>query len=119
MTNRDAKQATLRAAMGKCPCCGEGRLYRRYLNVHDTCSVCGTSLDLHNADDAPTWITLTVVLHLVAPFVAASALDWQWSLVTGWIVWPLVTLILCLITLPIAKGSIIGYQWAKRLAGFR
>lgn len=119
MTNRSSKQAVLNGCKGKCPACGTGKMFYRYIKVHELCPSCKTPLDVHNVDDAPTWITLVVVLHIVAPFVMMSTIDWNWSIWLGWIVWPAVTTILCLICLPIAKGGMIGYQWAHKLAGFR
>ena len=33
------------------------------------------------------------------------------------LVWPIVTLALCLMLLPRIKGALIGYQWALRMHG--
>jgi uncharacterized protein (DUF983 family) len=118
MDERDIKKAVLNGCRGVCPCCGEGRLFYKYLKVSETCSSCGLRMSAHNADDAPAWMTLILVVHIVAPLVMASTVDWGWSLWLGWSVWPLVTLALCLIILPLSKGGLIGYQWAKRLAKF-
>jgi len=90
----------------------------RLVKVHEICAACKTPLDVHTADDAPAWITLVIVLHVVGPLVMISTMDWQWSMWTISIVWPVVTVILCLIVLPISKGGLIGYQWSQKLAGF-
>ena len=50
---RSLQQALLRGAMLKCPACGIGALFRRYLKVADACPHCGESLHHHRADDAP------------------------------------------------------------------
>ena len=35
----------------RCPNCGKGRLYRRYLKIVDTCASCGEDLSHARADD--------------------------------------------------------------------
>ena len=37
-----------RGLLGRCPCCGEGRMFRGYLRkVSDRCDVCGAELFHH------------------------------------------------------------------------
>ena len=38
---RDIKTAMLRGLRQKCPACGKGPLYGKYLKVTDVCPVCG------------------------------------------------------------------------------
>ena len=41
MAERSTFEAMQRGAKLKCPACGEGALYTRYLKVADTCPACG------------------------------------------------------------------------------
>ena len=47
-----AVEATRRGLMGRCPACGEGRLFSRFLKVVDACPACGAELHHHRADDS-------------------------------------------------------------------
>ena len=63
----------LRGAMLKCPACGIGSLFRRYLKVADHCAQCGEALHHHRADDAPPYFTIVIVGHIVVSLVLAVA----------------------------------------------
>ncbi|RYG09672.1 MAG: DUF983 domain-containing protein [Caulobacteraceae bacterium] len=103
-----------RGLSGRCPNCGEGRLFRKYLKVQSPCPACGHDNARYPADDAPAYFTILLVGHLViGPLLLFNFIS----------VWPvhwvlLSTLpalaILSLIVLPLAKGAIIGLQWALK-----
>ncbi|MBO9561058.1 MAG: DUF1610 domain-containing protein, partial [Caulobacter sp.] len=44
-----------RGVRHRCPNCGEGRLYTRYLKVDLDCEVCGHDLARYPADDGPAY----------------------------------------------------------------
>lgn len=52
--------ALLRGTMCKCPACGEGQLFRKFLKVSDTCNACGEELRHHRADDMPAYIVMSI-----------------------------------------------------------
>ena len=67
--DRPVFQSMLRGAKLKCPACGVGALYRRFLKVSDTCPNCGEELHHHRADDAPPYFTIVIVGHIVVGLV--------------------------------------------------
>jgi uncharacterized protein (DUF983 family) len=116
---RDPVTAVRRGFIGRCPQCGEGRMFRAYLKVVDKCSVCGEDLSHQRADDAPAYVTMLIVGHFMVAGILAADEVWPnapifplalaWSLLTG----------LCsLALLPRVKGALVGYQWAMRMHGF-
>ena len=116
---RSLGQATRRGFMERCPNCGKGRLFRAYLKVVDACPVCGEDLHHQRADDAPPYITMLVVGHIVVAGVLAAEEAWPDSpMWIGAIVWIWLTFILSLLLLPRVKGALVGYQWALRMHGF-
>lgn len=115
---RDLRRALRRGWRRTCPSCGGGSLFDGYLSVRDRCVACGERLDRHRADDAPTWMTILVVGHLVAPTMLFVWDTWDPPLWVHWTLWPPLSLLLCLALLPRFKGAVIGLQWAWRLAGF-
>ena len=116
--HRNLYDALLRGARHKCPACGNGRLFRAYLKVADTCPSCQEALHHHRADDAPPYLTITIVGHLIVAGVLVleqAASPPQWLHMALWL--PL-TVVLSLILLPSIKGSIVGLQWANEMHGF-
>jgi uncharacterized protein (DUF983 family) len=115
---RSWSDALLRGFRQRCPACGQGALYSRYLKVADTCGTCGTELHHHQADDAPPYFTIFIVGH----FILGGALSVEQSFAPPmWVhlaIWLPLTLIACLWLLPRAKGALIGIQWAHRMHGF-
>ena len=108
----------LRGALLKCPACGVGAMFRRYLKVVERCPHCGEELHHHRADDAPAYFTIVIVGHIVVSLVLAVEMAYRppiWLHMTLWL--PL-TLILTLALLPSVKGALVGLQWALRMHGF-
>lgn len=104
-----------RGVRHRCPNCGEGRLYSRYLKVEFDCEVCGHHLAAYPADDGPAYFTILIIGHLfVAPLLLFPFI-WQAS---PWLVAPLTILPLgglTLLLLPRVKGAVIGALWANGL----
>ena len=64
-------QAMWRGFRGKCPNCGEGHMFGRFLKVADSCDHCGEELFHQRADDFPAYLVMVVVGHLVVPAILA------------------------------------------------
>ena len=56
-----------RGFRGRCPRCGEGKLFRAFLKVDDNCSVCDLDFTPHRADDLPAYLVIVIVGHIVVP----------------------------------------------------
>lgn len=94
-------------------------MYRAYLKVNPRCPACGEDLSHQRADDAPPYITMLIVGHLIVGGVlAAEELFPQSPLWIDALIWLWLTLVLSLALLPRVKGALIGYQWAMRMHGF-
>src|SRR5690242_21894479 len=66
---RDVWAALKRGFRGRCPRCGEGKLFRAFLKVDNNCSVCGLDYTPHRADDLPAYLVIVIVGHIVVPVV--------------------------------------------------
>jgi uncharacterized protein (DUF983 family) len=101
-----------RGILGRCPQCGEGRLFSSYLKVVPACAVCAHSLAQYRSDDGPAYFTILIVGHVVlAPFLMSSIIltwpmEWLFALLLPGIVG------LTLALLPRVKGAFVGVQWA-------
>ncbi|HVY18162.1 MAG TPA: DUF983 domain-containing protein [Rhodopila sp.] len=56
-----------RGLKGRCPGCGQTRMFRRFLKVIDKCPNCTAPLGLARADDAPPYFTIFIVGHIIVP----------------------------------------------------
>jgi uncharacterized protein (DUF983 family) len=111
--------AMRRGFVGRCPNCGEGRLFRAYLKVADRCPVCGEELFHQRADDAPAYLTLVVVCHFViGGVIAEDALFPNAPMLLVALMWSVIAAIASLALLPRIKGALVGCQWALRMHGF-
>jgi uncharacterized protein (DUF983 family) len=102
----------------QCPACGCGAMLKGYLTVRRTCPACGEELFHHRADDGPSWATLMIAGHLMAPLLYIVYATWRpepWVMAIGF---SLLFISLSLYLLPRIKGAIVGFQWARRLHGF-
>jgi uncharacterized protein (DUF983 family) len=115
---RSVFPAMLRGAGGKCPSCGQGRLYGRYLKVADECAQCGEALHHQRADDAPPYFTIVVVGHVILPLVLAVEAALRPAAWVHMLIWGPATIALSLALLPAIKGAIVGLQWALYMHGF-
>ncbi|MGK2922752.1 MAG: DUF983 domain-containing protein [Methyloceanibacter sp.] len=115
---RSLQQALLRGAMLKCPACGVGGLFRRYLKVVDQCPHCGESLHHHRADDAPAYFTIVIVGHVVVSLVLAVEIAYRPPLWLHAALWMPLTLALALVLLVPIKGLLVALQWALLMHGF-
>jgi uncharacterized protein (DUF983 family) len=113
-------QAALRGGIKcRCPRCGEGKLFRKWLKPVDRCTACGQDWSLQRADDFPAYVSIIVTGHVLAPLLVILALDYQLSIpATFAIVLPLAAALMLGLLQP-AKGAIIAAQWWFGLHGFR
>ena len=113
----DLPHAIWRGARRCCPRCGRGALFRSYLKQVDACAICHEAYAHIRADDAPPWLTILVVGHIVVPliFIVNSWFIWPNWLVM--VILPIVTAVLALAVLPRAKGVFIAIIWATRAPG--
>jgi uncharacterized protein (DUF983 family) len=117
--SRQLGEAIRRGLVGRCPACGRGRLFRTYLKVVNTCKVCGEDLSHARADDAPAYLTMLVVCHVVGGGILFTENTWpQMPLMIMALFWLTATVVVSLLLLPRMKGAVVGQQWALYMHGF-
>jgi uncharacterized protein (DUF983 family) len=111
-------QSMVRGFRQRCPSCGESRMFRAFLKVHEHCPSCGEALHHHRADDAPPYFTIFIVAHIVVPIAAYVERSYAPDMVWQAVAWSTMSILLSLWFLPRVKGSLIGLQWANQMHGF-
>ncbi|MEQ8298627.1 MAG: DUF983 domain-containing protein [Nitratireductor sp.] len=117
-SDRPLGQAMKRGFLGRCPQCGEGRMFARFLRTAERCDACGEEFHHHRADDLPAYLVVVVVGHvIVGAFMGVEAT----STLSTWqhlAIWVPITIISALALLQPTKGAVVGLQWALRMHGF-
>ena len=117
-TTRATIKAMQRGFFGRCPHCGEGRMFRAFLKVADRCPACAEELHHHRADDFPAYLVIVIVGHIVVPLVLAVETAFAPPTWFSMTLWPAVTLAMSLALLQPVKGAVVGLQWAVGMHGF-
>jgi uncharacterized protein (DUF983 family) len=115
---RDVWTSMKRGFRGRCPRCGEGKLFRAFLKVDNNCSVCGLDFTPHRADDLPAYLVIVIVGHIVVPtalFIETYYSPPVWLQLAIYLPF---TLVASLALLQPVKGAVVGMQWALRMHGF-
>jgi uncharacterized protein (DUF983 family) len=115
---RDVGQAMWRGFRGRCPACGEGRLFRSFLKVNESCAECGEELHHHRADDFPAYLVIVIVGHIVVPLVLAVETHLAPAYWIHLALWLPLTLGLSLSLLQPVKGVVVAVQWFLGMHGF-
>src|ERR1700686_2186678 len=115
---RDVWAALKRGFRGRCPRCGEGKLFRAFLKVDDHCPVCGLDFTPHRADDLPAYLVIVIVGHIVVPMILWIETDYAPPVPLQLAIYLPFTLIASLLLLQPVKGAVVGVQWALRMHGF-
>ena len=115
---RELVPAMRRGWAGRCPACGEGRIFGRFLKVSPACAACGEELSHHRADDLPPYLVITIVAHVVGTGILLAETYMEWPVWAHMSLWPALTIILGLWLMQPVKGAVIGLQWAHRMHGF-
>jgi uncharacterized protein (DUF983 family) len=106
-----------RGLRGRCPACGDGRLFPRFLKVAEACPACGAELHHHRADDLPPYLVIFIVGHILGAAILIGETEFAAPLWLHLALWPALALILCLALLPPVKGAVVGLQYALGMHG--
>jgi uncharacterized protein (DUF983 family) len=115
---RDWRMAIGRGLMGKCPHCGEGRLFRAFLKPVDQCEACLEPMHHQRADDLPPYVVITIVGHVIVGGLLMAEKYAEWPMWLHMTIWPTLTIALSLLLMQPVKGGVVGLQWALRMHGF-
>ncbi len=114
----DTGTALLHGLRGRCPACGEGRLFRAFVKVAHRCKACGEPFFHHRADDFPAYLVIVLVGHIVVPlalYVEIAYAPSYWLHAALWL--PLVGGLAIGLLQPV-KGMIVALQWQMGMHGF-
>ncbi|MCF3580041.1 DUF983 domain-containing protein [Planktothrix agardhii 1811] len=99
------------ALLGRCPRCGEGRLFQGLLAVASACDACGLDLSAQDAGDGPAVgaIFLLGALTVIGAFLVEFRLEPPFWV--HLVLWPALLLPASVLTMRVAKAALIWAQW--------
>lgn len=115
---RDMKTALMNGLRLRCPCCGEGKLFRGYLKVADHCQHCGQDFTAQRADDGPAYVVILIMCHIMGVVLHLTFNGFRDDPLTLALILAAVAIAASLVMLPPVKGAFVAIQWAKRMHGF-
>ena len=96
----------------RCPQCGQGRLFGRFLEVSECCEGCGADNTIFPSDDAAPYLTLLVVGHVLTPLLFWTDRAFEPSLWFQLAIWLPLFGAVTIGLLPRMKGVVVGFAWA-------
>lgn len=110
--------ALARALRGRCPACGEGKMFAKFLKPTPACTHCGQGWDQHQADDFPSYIVILLLGHILVPLMIEVNSALAIPLGVQAFLWPTLALLLAAALIQPAKAAVITFQWSRRMHGF-
>jgi uncharacterized protein (DUF983 family) len=107
-----------RGLLGRCPACGQGRLFGRFLKTAAACEACGTAFHHHRADDLPPYAVIFIVGHVVGYGIYHVETRYELEAWVNMTIWISVGLMMSLALLQPVKGAVVGLQYALGMHGF-
>ncbi len=101
---------------GRCPRCGEGRLFRGFLAVGTRCSVCGLAYSFADAGDGPAVFVILIIGFVVVGLALWMEVTLNPPLWLHFLLWIPLALMLSLTALRLIKGVLITLQYRNKAA---
>lgn len=99
---------------GRCPRCGEGRMFSGMLSVAKRCGVCGLDYDFADAGDGPAVFVILIIGFIVVGLALWLETTYAPPLWLHFVLWIPLTLVLSLLSLRLIKGVLIALQYANK-----
>ena len=111
-----ARSAFISGIKGRCPHCGEGRLFAGYLTLAKRCQACGLDMAFADSGDGPAVFIILVVGILVVGGALVTEVAFQPPYWVHAVLWGPLAVGLPLLLLRPAKGLMIALQYKHKAA---
>jgi uncharacterized protein (DUF983 family) len=85
----------LSGLLKKCPQCGKGNLYSKYLKFYSHCSICGEEFHSYRTDDFGPWLSIIISGHIIVPLVLSMEQNFKIDLWIQALIWIPITIACC------------------------
>lgn len=101
---------------GRCPRCGEGRLFAGLLSVRPRCGVCGLDNSFADSGDGPAAFVILIIGFIVVGLALWMEVTINPPLWVHLVLWIPLIIILGITALRLIKGVLITLQYANKAA---
>jgi uncharacterized protein (DUF983 family) len=101
---------------GRCPRCGEGRLFSSFLTVAPRCGTCRLDYSFADAGDGPAVFVILIIGFIVVGSALWMEVTYNPPLWLHFLLWIPLTIILSLTALRLIKGVLITLQYRNKAA---
>ncbi|CAN7271967.1 DUF983 domain-containing protein [Aminobacter sp. LjRoot7] len=101
---------------GRCPRCGEGRLFSSFLSVGKECGVCRLDYSFADAGDGPAVFVILIIGFVVVGLALWLEVNFGPPLWLHLLLWIPLTVVLSLGSLRLIKGVLITLQYRNKAA---
>ncbi|MDN2566817.1 DUF983 domain-containing protein [Aquibium sp. A9E412] len=101
---------------GRCPRCGEGRLFDGFLGVGSRCSNCGLDYGFADAGDGPAVFVILIIGFVVVGLALWLEVTLAPPLWVHFLLWTPLIVAASLVALRLVKGLMIGLQYRNKAA---
>ena len=104
---------------GRCPECGEGKLFQGFLKFATHCDKCGADFSNEDAGDGPTVFVIFIVGIFIVPMALAFQLIFDASTFLTLLIWIPIIIGACLVLLRLLRGVMFNLAWANKAREIR
>ena len=101
---------------GRCPRCGEGRLFAGFIALPPRCAVCGLDYGFADSADGPAVFVILIIGFIVCGLALYVEVNYGPPLWLHLAIWIPLILMLGLPALRLLKGVLINLQYANKAA---
>jgi len=98
---------------GRCPDCGEGRLFKSLLSFVDSCAACGADFRDEDAGDGPAVFVIFIVGIFIIPMALGFHMILNTPLFVTFILWGFIIIGACLWLLRLMRGIMFNIAWQR------
>ena len=99
---------------GKCPRCGQGKLFEGFLALKPSCSICGLDYAKADSGDGPAVFVIFIVGFIAVALAFIARYVWWWSMGAALLISLGFTVVSILALLRPLKATLIALQYANK-----
>lgn len=104
---------------GRCPYCGEGKVFHGFLEFAAACNNCGADFTNDDVGDGPTVFVIFIVGIFIVPMALAFQLIFDASTLLTLAIWIPIIIGVCLILLRLLRGVMFNLAWVNKAREIR
>ncbi|MCA0401692.1 MAG: DUF983 domain-containing protein [Proteobacteria bacterium] len=99
---------------GRCPRCGEGRLFEGFLTLAPSCRHCGLDYRFADSGDGPAVFVILIAGFIIVGLLLWTEVTYEPPIWVHLVIFLPLTLIICLAMLRPLKGLLIALQYRNK-----